>query len=94
MINTAVKTALSSILRNAILSLRFQAEKKVDYKQIYALADMIHNLPSMLENWDDLSIEDPKILEFYIKSFQEWVIEYEAKYPEDVMKYSKLFNIQ
>ena len=94
MITTTVKTALISILRDAILSLRFQAEKKVDYKQIYALADMIHNLPFMLENWDELSIKDPKKLEFYIKLFQEWVIEYETKYPENVMKYSKLLNIQ
>ena len=94
MINTTLKIALSSILRSAILSLRFQAEKMVDYKQIYVLADMIHNLPFMLENWDDLSVEDPKKLEFYIKAFQEWVIEYEVKYPEDVMKYSKLLNIQ
>ena len=70
MTKEVLKAALSRVLKDAILSIRVQAENKVDHKQIRALADMIHNVPSILENWESINADDPKRLEFYIQSIE------------------------
>ena len=49
---------------------------------MHALADMTHNIPTLLLDWDDLEKNEPKKLQFLIESLEINIHEFIQKFPD------------
>ncbi len=90
------KITVRNILQDALVYIRKYAlsDNAVEYiQEINSLADMVHNAPTLLLDWDDLKKNEPKKLVFLIQSFQSNIDVFTQKFPHSILSKSLLKNI-
>lgn len=77
------KTNICDILRDALLFIRKLSQDTQDIKnlqQIHILADIVHNTPTLLYEWDTLGSDDSQKLDFLIMTLEWELQDYTSKY--------------
>lgn len=67
------KSNVHDILRdslNYIRELSRNTENTKNLEQIYSLSDIMHNIPTLLYEWEALEISEPEKLEFLTNFFE------------------------
>lgn len=79
------KSNIRDILRDTLLFIRKLSQNPENIKnleQIRELADIAHNIPTLLYEWDILETKDPQKLELFTDTLENEIRDYALKYPE------------
>lgn len=86
------KTDVRDVLRDALLFIRKLSQDTQDTKnlqQIHVLADIVHNTPTLLYEWDTLESDDSQKLEFLTMTLEWELQDYSSQYVDSPYQFVK-----